>query len=194
MSEIARGMPPCTTLPTPLTVQLTAVETVALVSHASQLQQWGWRWRMRTEDGARQGNAVLLTHVPCILGSALVAADFKVLAAVLQMAATCMLGSQEHVANLDAAMGTDQLPTAHARLLASKACRTAIMFGTALPRPRCQRLLDELRTTRHCFSCAHGRPTVVPLVRVDMLERATRKRVPDSIAALVQRLRSVLDK
>lgn len=72
------------------------------------------------------------------------------------------------------------------------------MFGTALPRPRCQRLLDELRATQHCFSCAHGRPTVVPLVQVDVLRKAVPRSLfnekQHSIEALVQRLGGVLSR
>ncbi len=67
-----------------------------------------------------------------------------------------------------------QLPAAHVRLLASKACRTAIMFNTQLPQSRCLQLLHELKQTKHCFSCAHGRPTMVPLVDVEVFARAQR--------------------
>lgn len=204
MHAVARGMPPSTTLPSPLTVRLTTVEAAALLQHAVQLQRWGWRWRVRAE--AASGAAVLLTEVPCILGSPLLAADFKVLLLCFAAGVLCdlcltMVCMQAQVAQLDATRGAEQLPQAHARLLASKACRMAVMFGTTLPRPRCLRLLEELRATQHCFSCAHGRPTVVPLVDLRALENTANTMdaaVPQmqqgacSVDALVQHLRGVL--
>ena len=55
-------------------------------------------------------------------------------------------------------------PPAIARILHSKACRGAVMFGTKLTRKSCVALLKLLP---HCglpFQCAHGRPAVLPLV------------------------------
>jgi DNA mismatch repair ATPase MutL len=49
------------------------------------------------------------------------------------------------------------------KLLCSKACRSAIMFGEKLDRVQCQRLLDSLSKCQLPFQCAHGRPSVVPL-------------------------------
>jgi hypothetical protein len=55
-------------------------------------------------------------------------------------------------------------PPAVARVLNSKACRGAVMFGDALPRATCSALLLRLSAARLPFQCAHGRPSVVPLV------------------------------
>jgi DNA mismatch repair ATPase MutL len=49
------------------------------------------------------------------------------------------------------------------RILASKACRSAIKFGDSLPLQRCEELIQQLSTTSFPFQCAHGRPSVVPL-------------------------------
>jgi DNA mismatch repair protein MLH3 len=49
-------------------------------------------------------------------------------------------------------------------LLHSRACRSAIMFNDKLNRAECE---DLLRRLSHCafpFQCAHGRPSMVPLV------------------------------
>ena len=43
------------------------------------------------------------------------------------------------------------------------------MFGTALTLEQSQRLLDELATCELPFQCAHGRPTLAPLVRLGSL-------------------------
>jgi len=50
------------------------------------------------------------------------------------------------------------------RVLASKACRRAIMFGDTLSVTQCQALLEELARCEQPLQCAHGRPTIAPLV------------------------------
>ena len=54
-------------------------------------------------------------------------------------------------------------------------------FGDVLGAQACERLLGELRQTRQWHCCAHGRPTVVPLVDLSVLRRVTALR---SAAAL----------
>jgi DNA mismatch repair protein MLH3 len=49
-------------------------------------------------------------------------------------------------------------------LLNSRACRTAIMFNDALTLEDCQTLVRRLVTCVFPFQCAHGRPSMVPLV------------------------------
>jgi DNA mismatch repair protein MLH3 len=51
------------------------------------------------------------------------------------------------------------------RLLNSRACRGAIMFGDKLSFDDCKNLLDQLSRCRLPFQCAHGRPSIVPLVQ-----------------------------
>ncbi|KAK9322081.1 hypothetical protein V1517DRAFT_353291 [Lipomyces orientalis] len=56
------------------------------------------------------------------------------------------------------------LPRVILELLISKACRGAIMFGDKLSEDRCRRLIYDLSKCRYPFQCAHGRPSMVPLV------------------------------
>ena len=59
-----------------------------------------------------------------------------------------------------------QPPAIH-RILASKACRSAIMFNTYLSRQECINLVKTLGSedkTQFPFQCAHGRPSVIPLI------------------------------
>ena len=51
-------------------------------------------------------------------------------------------------------------------LINSRACRSAIMFNDALTGEECQLLLDNLAQCAFPFQCAHGRPSMIPLVRV----------------------------
>jgi len=49
-------------------------------------------------------------------------------------------------------------------LINSKACRGAIMFNDPLTVEQCERLVGQLARTDAPFQCAHGRPSLVPLV------------------------------
>lgn len=64
---------------------------------------------------------------------------------------------------------TTQPPPAVLRLLASKACRRAIMFGDMLTLEQCQEVLNALARCDLPFQCAHGRPTVAPLLQMAAL-------------------------
>jgi hypothetical protein len=55
-------------------------------------------------------------------------------------------------------------PPAIFRILQYKACRGAVMFGDALSHDHCKRLVRDLAACAHPFQCAHGRPSVTPLV------------------------------
>lgn len=49
-------------------------------------------------------------------------------------------------------------------LINSRSCRSAIMFNDALTREQCTELLGRLVQCAFPFQCAHGRPSMVPLV------------------------------
>ncbi len=79
---------------------------------------------------------------------------------------------------LEATAGVAKQPPRVAALLASKACRSAIMFGDALTPEQCGRLVSQLRATKRFDICAHGRPTLAPLLDVGAFERVTRAAAP----------------
>ncbi|PLB54374.1 hypothetical protein P170DRAFT_505143 [Aspergillus steynii IBT 23096] len=51
-------------------------------------------------------------------------------------------------------------------LLNSRACRTAIMFNDELTVEECQHLVSRLAQCVFPFQCAHGRPSMIPIVDV----------------------------
>ncbi|KAJ3341596.1 DNA mismatch repair protein [Gonapodya sp. JEL0774] len=70
-----------------------------------------------------------------------------------------------------------QSPRGLRDLMNSKACRGAIMFGDKLGVKECENLINELKDCDFPFSCAHGRPSMVPLItlsKVRELMRTTR--------------------
>lgn len=55
------------------------------------------------------------------------------------------------------------IPNFFLDLFASKACRSAIMFGDTLNKTECEILIKSLIKCHSPFQCAHGRPSVIPL-------------------------------
>ena len=56
------------------------------------------------------------------------------------------------------------------RALASYACRYAIMFGDTLTDSQCRNMILDLSKCDMSFMCAHGRPSVVPLIDLNMID------------------------
>ncbi|AET38117.1 mismatch repair protein MLH3 Ecym_2384 [Eremothecium cymbalariae DBVPG len=52
----------------------------------------------------------------------------------------------------------------------SKACRSAVMFGDTLTHEECVLLINELSKCNIPFQCAHGRPSIVPIVEMQAEE------------------------
>ncbi|KAI3531025.1 hypothetical protein CSPX01_14453 [Colletotrichum filicis] len=61
-------------------------------------------------------------------------------------------------------------------LLNSRSCRSAIMFNDVLSRDQCEALVRRLSRCSFPFQCAHGRPSMVPLV--DMRSLGAKKETP----------------
>ncbi|XP_043241168.1 mismatch repair endonuclease PMS2-like [Amphibalanus amphitrite] len=57
-------------------------------------------------------------------------------------------------------------------VLASRACRTSVMIGTALSHSGMARLVEHMAEMDHPWNCPHGRPTMRHLVCLNMLEKS----------------------
>ncbi|GFQ03795.1 DNA mismatch repair protein mlh3 [Phtheirospermum japonicum] len=75
--------------------------------------------------------------------------------------------------------GSSTIPPSVHRVLNNKACRgtvyRAIMFGDTLLPSECSLIVEELKRTSLCFQCAHGRPTTIPIVNLDLLHNRIAK-------------------
>lgn len=89
----------------------------------------------------------------------------------------CSSSSSTKMASVEADGGHDQprpdwlrrvgsCPQGMLDLINSRACRSAIMFNDGLTEEECRLLLRKLGRCAFPFQCAHGRPSMVPLVRV----------------------------
>ncbi|XP_041351315.1 uncharacterized protein LOC121370257 [Gigantopelta aegis] len=63
-----------------------------------------------------------------------------------------------------------QLPQTLHKVLCSQACHGAVKFGDALTFDQCVQLIENLSTCSLPFQCAHGRPSVTPLIDLDHLK------------------------
>ncbi|XP_058777682.1 DNA mismatch repair protein MLH3 isoform X1 [Vicia villosa] len=133
-----------------------------LNSYSEQIKDWGWICKIHTQNSDsfrrnldilnKQQMTITLVAVPSILGANLNDVD--------------LLEFLQQLAETD---GSSTMPPSVVRLLNSKACRGAIMFGDSLLPSECSLLVEELKHTSLCFQCAHGRPTTVPLVNLEAL-------------------------
>jgi DNA mismatch repair protein MLH3 len=53
--------------------------------------------------------------------------------------------------------------------LNSRACRSALMFNDELSKEQCRTIISRLSECAFPFQCAHGRPSLIPLVDLGML-------------------------
>ncbi|XP_062102778.1 DNA mismatch repair protein MLH3 isoform X2 [Humulus lupulus] len=139
-----------------------------LHSYAKEIKEWGWICNIHAQDPKSFNRNLNLLHnrptviklvaVPCILGVNL--SDIDLTEFLQQLADTD---------------GSSTIPPSVLRVLNSKACRGAIMFGDALLHSECSLLIEELKYTSLCFQCAHGRPTTAPLVNLEVLHKQIAK-------------------
>ncbi|XP_031269217.1 DNA mismatch repair protein MLH3 isoform X2 [Pistacia vera] len=135
-----------------------------LHNYAQQMKDWGWICNIHNQGSRsfkknlnllhQRPTIVTLLAVPCILGVNLSDVD--------------LLEFLQQLADTD---GSSTVPPAVLRVLNSKACRGAIMFGDSLLPSECSLIVEELKHTSLCFQCAHGRPTTVPLVHLEALHK-----------------------
>ncbi|KAF7265196.1 hypothetical protein GWI33_021389 [Rhynchophorus ferrugineus] len=67
------------------------------------------------------------------------------------------------------------LPKIIHNILSLKACRGAIKFGHVLSEKTCTELLQQLKSCQLPFQCAHGRPTMLPVLELNQTHRDKRK-------------------
>ncbi|MCO5589416.1 hypothetical protein L7F22_043383 [Adiantum nelumboides] len=160
----------CTLLDHPKKLSLNMGDQELLLTYKAQVEEWGWRFKTivkgkngkRYEQGQHENSNVLVTAVPSILGESLHSVEHLL----------------EYLHQLTTTDGTSAPPPAVQRVLASKACRGAIMFGDHLLRSECQQLVEGLKKTALSFQCAHGRPTLVPIVNLEALHSRLHKLHP----------------
>lgn len=62
-------------------------------------------------------------------------------------------------------------PSRVRQMLASRACRSAVMIGTALNTSEMQRLITQMTQMQNPWNCPHGRPTIRHLLSLLLINK-----------------------
>jgi DNA mismatch repair ATPase MutL len=158
-----------------------------LLEHAETLKSWGFSytlpqqqqqktaatttWREQTEPGGMHlptkagatTGLVQMHTVPRVAGVTL--AQMHLRKMLSQLHAADMSGSGSAGRRLAAGPSLDRFkPTAVSEILAYRACHSAVRFGDQLTHDECRRIVSQLARCRLPFQCAHGRPTLHPVM------------------------------
>lgn len=144
------------TLDHPKKVTLSPVQRDVLLEKRGELEKWGWTIALTKSDDLE----AQIIQVPMIHGIS--GQDIKI-------------GEAEQFRNfldslIDGAVACS-LPRPILEAIACAACHSAVRFGDHLSRKQCESLVLSLRECDNPFVCAHGRPSIVPLVVFDSPER-----------------------
>lgn len=141
----------------PLAFDVSPRERLIIRANAATLLAWGFDVRLH-------GDAALLHGTARVLGVTLDVMDLRAFLAHIDDALDDVRVDGGTILSTAALYHKRVRPPAILRILSSKSCRGAIMFGDALTLEECKNLLSRLRRTRLPFNCAHGRPSIVPLL------------------------------
>lgn len=142
----------------PLVLSVNHKERETLLFHEDVVRNWGFDFEflasetslgMFTVESAHGDGYLELRATPRVDTRVANAEDFR-----------------EYIQILSQEQSQSELlrPPVITRFLHSRACRTAIMFGDWLSLSQCEELIHQLQHCQFPFQCAHGRPSIVPLV------------------------------
>jgi len=158
----------------PLMFELGAQEGELLRKYQSHLKAWGIRYQVEEKRTSRKEAATRSVRVDCLPPS--------ILERCRTEAPLLINLVREEVWKLEEAAYPTRLPSAQPgagnswvsrfhgcprgilELLHSRSCRSAVMFNDVLTREECEKMVRRLVNCAFPFQCAHGRPSMAPLV------------------------------
>jgi DNA mismatch repair ATPase MutL len=132
-------------------VHLTMTQMTAARHYHSLLH----KWKFSFEESQTEERTIMLRGLPSVCGRVAQVHD--------------MLEFLNDLGSL--AGGSSIKPKFVSSVLASNACRYATMFGESMSLQQCQCLIEALAKCQLPFVCAHGRPSIIPLI--DMAQKST---------------------
>lgn len=166
-----------TILEKPIQFAVSFHEREEFVAHATRFAAWGVLFDIVSPAGtsARLQSVLAVVTLPPVI-SERCKADPQVLitflrSTVWKYADDPPSSTQGNGNNEDAIPWTRRLSTCPEGLIDlvnSRACRSAIMFNDDLTMSECKSLIQKLSQCVFPFTCAHGRPSMVPLVDLGM--------------------------
>eukprot|EP01053_Blabericola_migrator_P006967 Blabericola_migrator_1__6966@NODE_352_length_9495_cov_44_513789_g282_i0_p3_GENE_NODE_352_length_9495_cov_44_513789_g282_i0NODE_352_length_9495_cov_44_513789_g282_i0_p3_ORF_typecomplete_len514_score119_05MutL_C/PF08676_11/1_3e25_NODE_352_length_9495_cov_44_513789_g282_i025334074 len=121
----------------------------------------------KEEDNETQSSQVLLHTKPMARGVVLGVSDLEELLSVLATTHNPQCGSSKLVWNFGR-IGSLPRPPRLWNILATKACRSAVMFGTPLKHSKMEQILNNLAELDHPWNCPHGRPTTKKVISISL--------------------------
>merc|ERR1712080_591583 len=115
-------------------------------NHKETVSNWG----LKLGAGSKKSNILVIEVPKCFL-------DIKV---------QCKILAKEFVERLLDRKPIVGIPVAILSVLASVACRGAVMFGHPLSKNDSENLLMGLSECQAPFQCAHGRPSLAPILDI----------------------------
>ena len=173
-------------LESPLSFSISAHEHSHFCTHAARFAAWGILYDVSACQGPtarKQEYLVSISTLPPAISQRCVT-DPKILISLLRSTVWSYV-EDTHVAPLprDCFAETEcegstwvsrlsTCPPALVNLINSRACRSAVMFNDELSQGECEQLVRNLAACSFPFMCAHGRPSMVPLVDLGQSGRA----------------------
>ncbi|PVI07850.1 hypothetical protein DM02DRAFT_549984 [Periconia macrospinosa] len=167
----------------PIRFSLSEQERHQFITHAARFAAWGILFNIDTSSSTmasgRQQSVLSVSTLPPAI-SERSRADPQILISFLR-SAVWKYTDAEHLiqSNLEDSKASDDVdismskswirqlsrcPEGLVELINSRACRSAIMFNDQLSMQACEQLVGRLADCAFPFICAHGRPSMVPLV------------------------------
>ncbi|CAI5495876.1 unnamed protein product [Closterium sp. Naga37s-1] len=150
-------------LDTPSDLPITAGQEGCLRSYKRQIERWGWRFKLSTTGDAEKSFS---THRSTQMGADAMA----MLSQSRRPGKSQCTPSRLIVLAVPHLLGTSLRAEDILDYLLQVIGR-AIMFGDMLKLSESSQLIECLKHTQLPFQCAHGRPTMVPLVDLEELKR-----------------------
>lgn len=154
----------------PLTFKVLPREAGLLARHVNTFKRWKIRYKVFGKD------TISVTELPAVISPRCHADPPLLVDALRRHLETISSSSSSSSAEPSSSSslhtpaqrtwtaGLHECPKGICELLASRACRSAIMFGDELTKQECQVLVERLSKCAFPFGCAHGRPVMVPVV------------------------------
>ena len=145
------------------TIELRHAELSVFRLHSNAFLRWGFQWASYEIHPVNGSANVTLLGVPVVCKEPLTSLDF--------LDFLTFLGRNP-------GLPADVIrPPAVQRIIASKACRSAVMFGDPLTVHQSEEILAFLAETSLPFQCAHGRPTMTPITNVQKLHASRARKL-----------------
>ncbi|KAE8556393.1 DNA mismatch repair protein [Talaromyces marneffei ATCC 18224] len=155
-------------------------EVASLTKYTRYFESWGCHYKVQQElvDGKRQ-HSIIIEALPLVIAERC-RLEPKLFIQLIRKEIWSRAGERIPPLRQNTSMATSiskpenrsfpwlrwiaGCPEGILELINSRACRSSIMFNDPLPIEECQNLISRLSKCAFPFQCAHGRPTMIPIV------------------------------